>query len=69
MADLATKIIEEQEESSMEKLTLCYLSSDSVDEPSPEEKQLINAIVRSGFNQLILIDLGLNSCWFLHKDA
>ena len=69
MADLATKIIEEQEETNMERLTLSELASKSVDEPSQEEKQLINAVVRSGFNQLMNLNLNRNPSWFLHKDA
>ena len=69
MADLATKIIEEQEDTSMKKLTLKGHPCKSKDELSQEEKQLINAIVRSGFNQLTDLSLYGNPSWFLHKDA
>ena len=69
VADLATKIIEEQEETNMEKLRLRGLACNSIDEPSLEEKQLIYAVVRSGLNQLIDLDLRENPSWFLHKDT
>ena len=53
----------------MERLYLERLATKSVDEPSQEEKQLINAVVRSGFNQLTSLSLDENPSWFLHKDA
>ena len=53
----------------METLTLYGLACKSKDEPSQDEKQLINAVVRSGLNQLTFLDLRENPSWFLHKDA
>ena len=42
----------------MEDLTLIGLACTSVDdEPSQEEKQLINALIRSGLNQLTYLEM------------
>ena len=57
ITDLATKIIDEQEQTSMEKLILRGLSSDSDQELYAEEKNLINALMSSGITQLIELDL------------
>ena len=69
VADLATKVIEGQKESSMEKLTLHGLSSKSADEPSMEEMQLINALVSSSLTEMNKLDLSGNPSLFLHEEA
>ena len=46
--ELASRILEEQEEPVIQKLDLARLSSKSSEEPTEEDKRLINAVVRSG---------------------
>ena len=53
----------------MERLYLISLSSDSIDEPSAEEKRLINALVRSDITKLTHLDLNFNASWFVHIEA
>ena len=50
-------------------LTLVGLSNDSIEEPSAEEKRLINAVVRSGISKCIDFHSNYNASWFAHSEA
>ena len=48
MLEFFSRIMEEQEEPIMKELTIIGLSSQSIVDPTEEEKRFINAVVRSG---------------------
>ena len=52
LVELATQLIEAQEDTNMVKLCLAELSKSSVAEPTEEDMQLINALLNSGFTEL-----------------
>ena len=68
MVDLTTRLIEAQEDTNMKRLTLFKLSSKSVGEPTEEDKNLINALLYSGFTQLTYLGLDNNALWFGHSE-
>ena len=48
MLEFFSRIIEEQEEPIMKELMIVGMSSQSIVEPTEEDKRFINAVVRSG---------------------
>ena len=64
LVELTSQLIEAQEGTNMKRLELTGLSRSSVDEPSEEDKHLINALLNSGFTQLTTFRLNGNASWF-----
>ena len=67
--ELASRILEEQDEPMLQDLTLSMLSSKSAEEPTEEDKRLINAVVQSGFNRLTSLHLDDNASWFSNSEV
>ena len=67
--ELASRILEEQDEPMLQDLTLSMLSSKSAEEPAEEDKRLINAVVQSGFNRLTSLHLDDNASWFSNSEV
>ena len=66
--EFASRIIEEQDEPVLQELTLSELSSASIEEPTEEDKRLINAVLQSGITELTTLSFSKNASWFCHSD-
>ena len=66
--ELASRIMEEQEEPVMQELMLNELGSKSTEEPTQDDERLINAVVRSGLTQLNMLRFDNNASWFGHSE-
>ena len=53
----------------MKNLHLEALGSKSVEEPSNQDKRLINALLQSGMNQLTDLTLKASEPWFSHDES
>ena len=67
--ELANLFLENQEEQIIQKLHLSGLSSRSFDEPTEQDKRLINNVISSGLTQLTTIGLCNNKTWFRHNEV
>ena len=66
---MANRLLDEQAEPKLQELYLRGLSSSRSENLMSEDKELINAIVRSGLTQLRELDLSDNSGWWNNDEA
>ena len=67
VVDFAAKMVESQE--CIEELMLENISTDFVEEPSQEERRLINALLSLNCDKLRYLFLNENPSWFAHNEA
>ena len=68
MLSITTRILEEQEKLEMQTLGLFDLSGKPDEEPTEEDKLLINAVIRSGLTQLTELFLSGSIAWFANTE-
>ena len=68
VAELASRLIEAQEDANMQKLFLDNICSVSVDEPAEEDVHLITTLLNSPITQLAEFSLSNNAGLFEHSE-
>ena len=68
VAELASRLIEAQEDANMKQLTLDNICSKSVDEPLEEDVHLITSLLNSPITQLTRFSFSLNASLFENSE-
>ena len=68
VAELASRLIEAQEDANMKQLTLDNICSKSVDEPVEEDMHLVTSLLNSPITQLTRLSFALNASLFEHSE-